>query len=120
MDSKQAHDLFMAYVDGWQAGDVDKLTSPFATSATLRESHGPSYANRDEIRAWAQGFVDDGGKVDSWDVTHHHAGENAATFEWDFAYSWGDESGSFSGVTVVEYSDGKISAMREYRLTDGW
>jgi ketosteroid isomerase-like protein len=118
MDSERARALITSYVEGWRAGDVDRVLSTLTPDCVVIESHGPTYRGAEVVRQWVTSWFRDGGAIPRWDVTSALCEGGSAAFEWVFACtgSWGEAT--FDGATVVHFRDDRICYLREYRCTD--
>jgi ketosteroid isomerase-like protein len=118
MDGDRARALITSYVDGWRAGDVDRVLGTLTPDCLVVESHGPTYRGTELVRQWMTSWFRDGGAIPRWDVTSVVSGGDLAGFEWTFTGtgSWGEAS--FDGATVVRFRDDRICYLREYRCTD--
>lgn len=57
------------YVDGWKANDGEMIARALAEDCVIIESHGPTYRGVDDVREWMRSWVEEGYKVDKWDIT---------------------------------------------------
>jgi ketosteroid isomerase-like protein len=117
MDDQEAKRLIAAYVEGWRGDDLQKIVSALSPDCIVIESHGPTFRGLEAIRQWVENWIAAGSRVDRWDITSFHFLEDSATFEWDFECAADGQHYHIEGVSIVEFSAGKISAMREYRRT---
>jgi uncharacterized protein (TIGR02246 family) len=118
IEIQEARQLVEAYVDGWRGNDSRKIVSSLSPDCIVIESHGPTFLGIEAIRQWVENWIAEGSRVDRWDITSFHFLEDAAAFEWDFECIAKGQHYHIEGVSIVEFSEGKISAMREYRRTE--
>jgi ketosteroid isomerase-like protein len=118
IDDRMAKRLVETYVDGWRRNDLQNVLSPLSPDCIVIESHGPTFHGIEAIRQWVENWISAGSRIDGWDITSFHFLEDAAAFEWDFECVAGGRHYHIEGVSIVEFSEGKISAVREYRRTE--
>ena len=118
MNDRQARTLIEDYVDGWKTNDRDRILSSLAPDCVIIESHGPTYRGTDLVRQWIESWFSGGSSVDRWEITSFHSMEDTAVFEWDFECTVGGQQYRLDGISIVEFKDGRISTMREYRRTE--
>ena len=117
MKHQQARQLVEAYVEGWRENDLPMITSTLSPDCLVIESHGPTYRGIDTVREWVESWIAAGSIVDRWDITSFHFVEGTAIFEWSFECTADGEHYSLDGISVVEFADDRIVALREYRRT---
>lgn len=117
-DPESAHERVSSYVEGWKAGDIERVLGTLTEDCVVIESHGPTYLGVDRIRRWMESWFRDGGAIPRWDITWLMYAHGTATFEWAFTCtgSWGEAS--FDGATVVRFRGDRIAHLREYRCTE--
>jgi ketosteroid isomerase-like protein len=110
--------LITSYVEGWRAGDVDRVLGTLTDDCVVIESHGPTYRGVDQVRRWMESWFRDGGAIPRWDITSMVYADGTATFEWEFTCtgSWGEAG--FDGATVARFRGERIAHLREYRCTE--
>jgi ketosteroid isomerase-like protein len=118
MNHQQARQLVEAYVRGWRENDLSTIASTLSPDCVIIESHGPAYRGIDTVREWVESWIDAGSVVDRWDITSFHFVEGTAVFEWTFECTVDREHYPLDGVSVVEFDDDRIIALREYRRTE--
>ena len=120
MNRDLAKELVQKYVDGWKDGDSTKITAPLSSDCIVIESHGPRYNGVEEVKKWFQNWRQNG-VVLKWNVTSFYflEKENTAFFEWDFACKTTEKDHEFLGISVVQFSEDKISFIHEYRMIKG-
>jgi ketosteroid isomerase-like protein len=118
IDGERARALITAYVEGWRAGDADRVLSTLTSDCLVIESHGPTYRGAGLVREWLTSWFADGGGIPRWDITSVVRDGDSAAFEWVFTAtgSWGEAT--FDGATVVRFRDDRICYLREYRCTE--
>jgi hypothetical protein len=109
--------LVRDYVEGWLAGDRERILGPLAPDCVIVESHGPMYRGRDVVARWVDGAIADGVTVDRWDVTSLATADGACFFEWDFACTVAGDVWAFTGASVARFDETGIRSLHEYRLT---
>jgi hypothetical protein len=117
VNEEQARALATAYVEGWKSGDAESVLSTLTPDCLIIESHGPTYAGRDQVRQWITDWFQEGGLIQRWDITSFLWAEDMAAFEWTFecSGSWG--TAAFDGATIVRFNGDLIAHLREYRCT---
>jgi hypothetical protein len=120
LNRQDAHQLITAYVEGWKASDPVRIIDTLAPYCIIVESHGPIYRGLDVATRWIESWLGAGNTVDRWDIASFcfDEVEQAAVFEWGFECMADGVRYEIDGITVVEFADGKIAGLREYRLTE--
>ena len=109
--------LVRDYVEGWLAGDRERILGAVAPDCVIVESDGPTYRGRDIIARWVDGAIADGVTVDRWDVTSLATADGACFFEWDFSCTVAGDVWAFTGASVARFGETGIRSLHEYRLT---
>ncbi len=118
IDYRQAKRLVEVYVDGWKENNLRKIVSPLSPDCVVIESHGPTFRGIEVIQQWVENWISEGNRVNRWDITSLHFYNDVAAFEWDFECIAKGQHYHIEGASIVEFADGKIAAMREYRRTE--
>jgi steroid delta-isomerase len=103
--------VLQAYIDAFNAGDRDRLTSLFAEDATVEDPFGtPAKTGRAEIRAFYDGAIKTGSKLHlSAPIRGSHSNAAAMAFEARIGPL------TVRVIDVMTFDDaGKISSMRAY------
>lgn len=116
---QKAQKLFQQYVDGWKENNIEKIVSSLDNDCVIIESHGPTYRGVQQVRRWFDDWIKEKGKVLRWDINSSYLveKENTAFFEWDFACNVAGKEHKLFGISIVKFSEGKISFLHEYRMT---
>lgn len=120
MERQDAYRLVAAYVGGWKDGDGPTILGTLAPDCVIVESHGPTYHGLEIARQWVEGWLGTGNTVDHWDITSFcfDEVEQAAVFEWEFECTADGVRYEIDGISIVEFENGKIIGLREYRMTE--
>lgn len=114
---EKARTLVQQYIDGWKEGSIEKIIALLHEDCVIIESHGPRYRGVDQVRKWFEYWVREKGKVLRWNITSFYFVENTAFFEWDFACNVSGKDHELLGISIVKFSENKISFLHEYRMT---
>jgi ketosteroid isomerase-like protein len=135
MNEQKARFLFEAYFEGWKKNDLNLILSTLADDCIISESHGPTYHGLDHVRQWIENWFSEGSTVDRWDITSILITDSlalntpdedgvegsdpvmAAAGEWIFECTVNGEPYRIEGITLMEFKQGKIAILREYRRT---
>jgi hypothetical protein len=117
LNHQQALTLINAYVEGWKNNRPDQIVGTLAPDCLVIESHGPTYRGRDHVLLWVTDWFQQGQSIQRWELSSFVYEDDAAAFEWVFECSGGWGRAVFDGMTVVRFTDGLISSLREYRCT---
>lgn len=111
--------LFQQYVNGWKENDSHKIIDSLSENCIIIESHGPTYRGIEQVRKWVEFWVKKRGRVIRWDIVSFvfHRKQKTAFVEWNFACNVNRKNYELLGISVVKFSDGKISYIHEYRMT---
>lgn len=109
--------LMQRYMDGWKDGNESEILSVFADDCVVVESHGPVYCGKDVIKQWIAEWFGQGNRVEKWKMTSFHACGNILFCEWVFAYKGKKIREAFEGITIAKLKKGKITDLKEYRMT---
>jgi hypothetical protein len=74
----------------------------------------------DKVARWIDAWLGAGNTVDRWELTSLEvtATGTACFFEWEFECTVAGARYGFAGASIVRFSDNRIVALREYRMTD--
>ena len=117
MSDVSARQLIHAYVEGWKAGDREKILSTLDLECVIIESYGPTYRGKEMVGRWIDSWLAPGNTVDRWDVTSLSIGDEACFFEWFFECTYDGDRGGFEGASIMRVRDEKIIFLREYAMT---
>ncbi len=106
------------YVEGWKRNDPGMIRDTLSPDCVVIESHGPTYRGPAIVGQWVGSWFAEGSRIDRWDITSFHYLDHAAVFEWDFVCIVDEREYQLQGISIVEFADGKIVALREYRRTE--
>ena len=118
MKPKAARQLVEDYVNGWRNSDPQKILSTLTPDCVVIESHGPTYHGHAVVQRWIESWFAEGSRVDRWDITGLHCMDDTAVFEWDFLCTVEEKQYQLQGISIVEFEEDKIVALREYRRTE--
>lgn len=120
MERLEAHQLVTAYVEGWKISNPSQIVDALAPDCVIVESHGPTYRGLEVATQWIEEWLGGGNTVDRWDIASFcfDEAEQIAAFEWGFECTAGGVHYEIDGMSIVEFGDGKIVGLREYRLTE--
>jgi hypothetical protein len=120
VNRQEAHQLIIAYIEGWKINNPAQIIDTLATDCIIIESHGPTYRGLDIATQWIAGWLGRGDTVDRWDITTFCFDEvkQTAVFEWEFECTAGGVHYEIDGSSIVEFEDDKIVGLREYRMTE--
>lgn len=103
------------YVSGWLKNDKEGILNLLTDNCKIIESHGSKYNNKQEINNWINEWIDNKNTVDRWDIISYYETEEASFFEWNFECAVSNEKHKIEGISIVKFSDGRISYIREYK-----
>ncbi len=112
MEQEQA---LRTWFDAWLQKDDTAISELFAPDIVYTECYGPQYHGLTQLRQW---FTDwnSRGTVREWTIRRLFGQGRTLGAEWFFAYEFDGTSGSFDGVSVVDFDDeGRIARLSEYR-----
>ena len=109
--------LIQQYMDGWKSGSEKKILEALAEDCLIIESHGPTYRGKEIIKQWIADWLGQGNVIEKWKITSFHACSNTVFCEWIFAYKGKKIREAFEGITIAKLKNGKITDLREYRMT---
>jgi hypothetical protein len=120
MNRQKASQLIAAYIDGWKINNPAQIIDTLASDCIIVESHGPTYRGLDVATQWIEGWLGAENTVDRWDITSFCFDEieQAAAFEWKFECTADGIHYEIDGISIAEFTDGKIVALHEYRMTE--
>lgn len=118
METDHRH-LLVTYIEGWKSGNQEKILSPLTEDCLIIESHGPTYRGKEKIKQWITYWNQTGGQIKKWDLYSFYSLKNELFAEWfvDLFYDYGRAHEAFQGLTIAHVSQGKISCLKEYRMT---
>lgn len=116
---KIAFNLIQQYINGWKENDLSKIISCLTENCVAIESHGATYHGKPDIERWFKFWLEVKSKVTKWDVLSFYfcEKEKTAFVEWDFSCISNDVKYVLPGISVVKFTDQKISFIHEYRMT---
>ena len=117
MPDATAHQLILAYVQGWIAADREQILGTLNPDCVIIESYGPTYRGRDMIARWIDSWFAPGNIVTRWDITSFFATGETCFFEWNFECRHAGNLGGFEGASLAQVRQGKIISLREYAMT---
>ncbi|GHO42164.1 nuclear transport factor 2 family protein [Ktedonospora formicarum] len=115
MDQFLAEQLIRTYVEGWKEYDLTKILSTLDPDCVLIESQGQTFRGAHKIiREVEKRIASEYGpwKIHRWDITTLTVTGSLCFLEWIF-----ESQRRFEGASIVQYKEGKISSVREYRTT---
>jgi hypothetical protein len=120
MKRLEAHQLVIAYVEGWKTGTPSQIIDTLAPDCVIVESHGPTYRGLEIDTRWIEEGLGGGNTVDRWDIASFcfDEVEQTAAFEWAFECTADGVRYEIDGMSIVQFEDGKIIGLREYRMTE--
>jgi hypothetical protein len=120
MKRLEAHQLVTAYAEGWKTNDPPQIIATLAPDCVIVESHGPTYRSLAVATRWIEEWLGGGNTVDRWDIVSFcfDEAEQIAAFEWRFECTADGVHYEIDGMSIVEFADGKIVGLREYRMTE--
>jgi hypothetical protein len=119
MNRQEASQLITTYVEGWKVNNPAQIIDTLAADCIVVESHGPTYHGLEIATQWIESWLGTGNTVDRWDITSFcfDEAEQTAMFEWEFECMADGVHYEIDGSSIVEFEDGKIVGLREYRMT---
>jgi ketosteroid isomerase-like protein len=118
VDSKTAERLVDSYVGGWRDCNRERILRTLDEDCVVVESYGPVYRGKARVGQWIEAWFGEGNTVDAWEVTSLFVSGSRAAFEWRFECTYHGERAAFEGVSVVEFSEGRMVRLREYCTTE--
>ena len=113
--SKQ--DMFLAYIQAWLDNDSRYLSDWFSDDICYRECYGPEYHGIEQLKQWFSDWQQEG-RVLEWQVSNMMEVGDKLVAEWHFSSQYKKDRGSFNGVSVVTFYEGKITKLVEYQSSD--
>lgn len=112
-------DLFQQYVSGWKQNHLPHILSCLTEDCIVIESHGPTYQSISDMKRWFEYWKAANSKITKWDILSFSFCEqnNTAYAEWDFSCVSNNQTYSFPGISVIKFTEEKISFIHEYRMT---
>jgi ketosteroid isomerase-like protein len=119
MDEKHAFYLVQQYFKGWEQNNLTTIKSCLSDDCVVIESHGPTYNGIHKIEKWLNLWIESKSKVLKWKINSFSfcIEKEIAFCEWDFSCVANDNKYDLTGISVVRFSDQKISFIHEYRMT---
>jgi hypothetical protein len=120
MNRQEAQRLITAYIKGWKINNPAQVIATLAPDCVAVESHGPTYRGLEVATQWIESWLGAGNTVDRWDIASFCFDETelVAAFEWEFECTADGVHYEIDGISIVEFEDGKIAMLREYRMTE--
>ena len=111
--------LIQQYMDGWKQNNLEMIVSCLKENCIVIESHGPLYQGINDIEKWFQFWKEAKSKILKWAIISFVfcEKEKTAFCEWDFSCISNNTQYDLPGISVVKFSDEKISFIHEYRMT---
>jgi ketosteroid isomerase-like protein len=118
MNEENAFELVQEYMLGWKQNSIDVIKSCLTEDCVVIESHGPIYHGIGDIEKWFKLWIEAKSKVLKWEIITFSfcVKEEIAFCEWDFSCVSNDSKYDLTGISVVKFSDDKISFIHEYRM----
>ncbi|MCD6045888.1 MAG: putative cytosolic protein [Gammaproteobacteria bacterium] len=119
MKKKDSFDLIQKYFTGWKNNRLCMILSSLHENCVIIESHGPIYYGLSDIEQWFNFWLEANSKITRWDILSFSfcEDENAVFVEWDFSCISHATEYSFFGLSLVKFTEQKISFIHEYRMT---
>jgi ketosteroid isomerase-like protein len=119
MQKKDAFELIKKYIFGWKENNLSMIISCLNEHCIVIESHGPIYQGISEIEQWYKFWLEAGSKIIKWNILSFSfcEKEQIAFVEWDFSCISNRTECSLLGISVVKFTEQKISFIHEYRMT---
>lgn len=116
---ENAFNLIQTYINGWKQNDLPMIISALAESCVVIESHGPTYQGITEIKNWFKFWLEANSKIIHWDIISFYFCEQQATavVEWDFSCVSNEINYALPGISIIKFTEEKISSIHEYRMT---
>jgi len=114
-----AYELVHQYTQGWKQNNLNMIASCLTEDCMIIESHGPIYQGINDIELWFKFWLEAKSTILKWKINSFlYCEEDKTAFcEWDFACISNNIGYDFPGISVVKFSDNKISFIHEYRMT---
>jgi hypothetical protein len=109
--------LIEAYIEGWLTRDKVKIVNTLSPDIEIIESHGPVYRGIKKVEAWVDSWIAEGNAITDWHITSYYTIEDTVFFEWSFECVVKGELHALDGMSIVKFTDNKISYIREYKTT---
>lgn len=110
--------LIQYYIDGWKNGNEAEILDVLSDDCIIIESHGPTYRGKEIVKKWISDWFGKGNVIEKWKLTSFHTCDDMLFCEWVFIYKGKKIRESFLGMTIAKIKKGKISDLREYRMTE--
>ena len=116
---EKAFELIRLYIEGWKQNNLKMIISALKEDCIVIESHGPTYHGINDIKKWFNFWTEAGSKVLKWNIISLFfcEKEQVAFCEWDFSCLSNETQYDLPGISIVKFSDQKISFIHEYRMT---
>lgn len=102
------------YFKAWLNKDDSYLQDTFDESVIYSECYGPEYQGINQILQWFDDW-NQRGKVVAWDIKRFIHQENVSVVEWYFECNDDGNVSGFDGVSMIEFNNEKIIALREFK-----
>jgi hypothetical protein len=119
MNEIDALKLVQKYITGWKENNLDQIIQSLTEDCLIIESHGPTYEGISAIKCWFELWLAANSYVTQWDITSFYFCDKQETAfcEWEFACISHDQEYTLPGISVIKFSNTKISYLHEYRMT---
>ncbi|MCB5951082.1 nuclear transport factor 2 family protein [Enterococcus sp. BWT-B8] len=109
----EKQEIVKHYFECWISRDFSKIEEYFNQDITYRECYGPVYKGIGEIYQWLEHMLEKQ-IVLEWSIYRIlEVSEDILVVEWYFNAKEKEEY-AFDGVSVIEFSKGKIQSICEY------
>ncbi|MFI3242390.1 MAG: nuclear transport factor 2 family protein [Alphaproteobacteria bacterium] len=105
--------IIKTYFDMWVSRDFSGLDKIFASDIYYSECYGPEYKGLSEISLWIKDMT---AKqiVLKWDIKSFIHADDTVIVEWYFKEQQKEFVNDFNGVSIIEFSEDKISSIKEF------
>lgn len=109
-----AKKLIQIFISGWKQQNLHKITLPLSSNCALINSQGQIVSGIKTIQSYTKKQFRKV-KVKDWNIASFYYSQNTAIFEWVKTIIINRSEQKIEGVTVIQFSNNKISHIREYR-----
>jgi len=111
--------LIQSYINGWKQNNIQLIASCLSENCIVIESHGPTYHGIQDISTWFKLWTEAKSTISKWDIQSFTfcEQEQTAFCEWDFACRSNNTRYAFPGISILKFTNHKISFIHEYRMT---
>lgn len=102
-----------AWFEMWLRAADSGIDGLFTPDAVYIESWGPEYHGSKEIAHWFAEW-NTRGRVMRWDIKGFFHSPERTAVEWNFENTVDGRTERFDGVSLVDWSDGRISRLQEF------